>query len=258
MVFAIEALKTWVYEYRMYKAARFDLFTFVSSSELEYVTKRFPNVSTFLSPIGVNDNFSGHEVPRFPTDNIMVFVGNLSYFSNIESISWFVDSVYPLILNDRPDARLRIVGKQPSTEILKLAVRFPGIEVMGDVDDTLSYLQSATVVIAPMVSGAGVKVKIADALSARKLVISTRLGIEGTDYQSNEHLLVVENLDSQGYASACLDVLNDPDKYHTIADQGYKHVIGEYSWDNLVAQFETELMSAMQRKKANNPTKYVL
>jgi glycosyltransferase involved in cell wall biosynthesis len=247
-----EALKTLVYEHRIYKNSSFDLFSFVSRTERDYILKKYPAVKAIHSPIGVNDNGSSpnREAARKSIKTLM-FIGNLSYFSNIESIAWFVHKVYPDVLKHFENVRLWIVGKQPGRQIYELANAYRNIEVIGDVPSTIPLLSQADIVIAPMISGAGVKVKILEALSARRIVVTTRLGVDGTDLLDGKHLLVADDFDNRGFASKCLEILTQEDSFQNVAETGYNYVTRNYSWEKTVRDFNDEILTALKRKRGN-------
>lgn len=248
-----EALKTLVYERRIYKNNTFDLFSFISRTEWDNIMKKCPAAKTIYSPIGVYDNAcsSDEQVADSKPTKTLMFVGNMSYFSNVESISWFVHRVYPYVLEHAENVRLCIVGKQPGKEIYELANAYHNIEIIGDVPSTIPLLSLADIVIAPMVSGAGVKVKILEALSARRIVVTTRLGVEGTDLLDGKHLLVVEDFDERGFASKCVEILRNKDRFQCIAENGYNYVIRNYSWEKVVRDFNDDILTALKVKREN-------
>lgn len=248
-----EALKTLIYEHHIYENGAFDLFSFVSATERNYIVKKYPRAKTILSPVGVYNNalpFDGQGQDNQSTKTIM-FVGNLGYFSNVESITWFVRRVYPRILEHLENVRLYIVGKQPGKDVYGLVRAYRNIEIVGNVPDVIPFLSMADIVIAPMVSGAGVKVKILEALSAKRIVVATRLAVEGTDLLDGKHLLVVDDFDETGFASKCLEILGDKDRFQNIAEKGYNYIIREYSWDKMVRDFNDQLLTALHVKREN-------
>lgn len=253
-----EAVKTFAYERRIYGDNTFDLFSFVSSTEREHIVDRYPAVKAIHSPIGVSDHGSSAtgEAGSKPLKTIL-FVGNLSYFSNIEGISWYVRKVHPEVLKHCNNVRLVIAGKQPGSQIHQLASTARNIEVVGDVPSTIPLIRQADIVIAPMISGAGVKVKILEALSARRIVVTTRMGVDGTDLLDGKHLFVVDNLDHRGFALKCLEILRQEESYQSIAQTGYEYVTRRYSWNRTVKAFNDEIMTALRHKIEILPNSYM-
>jgi len=150
--------------------------TTTSSRDAVRLHSRRPEVPVASVPNGVDvDQFApqgSHEAP-----GRLIFTGLMDYRPNFDGISWFVDEIYPLIQQRRPDVQLQIVG-HGSPEVLD-ELRGPGIEVTGRVPDLRSYLDDATVAIVPLRIGGGTRLKVVEAMSMGKAIVSTALGAEG-------------------------------------------------------------------------------
>lgn len=93
-----------------------------------------------------------------------------------------------------------------------------GATVCGYVDDLDAAYDNAAFIIAPILFGAGVKVKIIDAIARGQIVVTTAKGIEGTDLQSGVHLFVEDHPDR--LAAACCDILRNREPYVHLAEDG--------------------------------------
>jgi glycosyltransferase involved in cell wall biosynthesis len=107
--------------------------------------------------------------------NVILFVGGFKHLPNVDAVLWFVHEVFPLIRAKVPDALFRIVGSHPPAEVQELRDS-PGVEVLGYVADTSKCLDCAAVSVAPLRYGAGMKGKVAEALSAAVPVVTTTFG----------------------------------------------------------------------------------
>ena len=147
-----------------------------------------------ILPIAQKDIFVRNEfkedVILLPKDIIYLFVG-VSFFANIEGLRWFISKILPHI-----PGKLMIVGK--GMEILKRDFSSDRIEIHGFVESLSSYYEKATVVIAPILSGGGMKTKIAEALMFGKRVIGTKEAFEG---------YIVDG-DSLIQCDTCVDFIN--------------------------------------------------
>lgn len=109
----------------------------------------------------------------------LLFVGGFGHPPNIDSATWFSNSVMPLVRARNPAVRLSIVGSRPTPEILALTQ--PGIDVLGFVsDERLRELyREADVAVAPLRYGAGVKGKVIEAMARGLPVVTTAIGAQG-------------------------------------------------------------------------------
>lgn len=161
----------------------------------------------------------------------ILFTGTMNHPPNREGILWFHAHVWPLVRRELPDARLLVVGRHPQAEVLALAERDRSVEVTGEVADMAPYFADATVVVAPLLSGGGTRLKILDAFAARRAVVATSLGAAGLDVQGGRHLLVAD--DGPGFASATVRLLTDARLRDEIAARGRRLVEERYGWGTL-------------------------
>jgi glycosyltransferase involved in cell wall biosynthesis len=179
-----------------------------------------PNAVDVASYDSVNP-FS-YEVLR---NKVLLFCGNLGYDPNSEGIMWFIKHVFPLIRQKDPDVKLHIVGLRPPSEVIE-AHDNKQIFVFPNVPQVLPYYNGCSAAIVPIRIGGGTRIKILEAFSCRRPVISTTVGAEGLKVIDKKHCLIQDN--PQDFASACLKVLNDYESAHKLVEEGYRLVRENY------------------------------
>ena len=112
--------------------------------------------------------------------NSIVFIGKMNYAPNVIAVRNFLKNTFPLILKSNPLAVFYVVGTQPTQEIRDYN-NGKNIIVTGFVEDMNAYLDKAAVVVAPMISEAGIQNKIIQAMGRGKCVVATPIGAEGLD-----------------------------------------------------------------------------
>jgi len=117
-----------------------------------------------------------------------VFVGALDYRPNVDGICWFCSEVWPKLWQRRPDARLYIVGRQPTDAVKRLAA-VPGVEVVGTVPDVRPWLSRAAVAVVPLRIARGVQNKVLEALAMGRAVLAAPLCLQGMETEPGRHLL---------------------------------------------------------------------
>ena len=133
-------------------------------------------------------NMSG--CARKSNNRDILFFGAMSRPENYLSAIWFIENVMPL-LNDL-DVRFVIVGSKPPEELKRF--KSDRIVITGFVNDTLPYFESSMCLVAPLVLGAGIKVKILEAMSSGIPVLTNDIGIEGIEIEDNVHETGVQTL----------------------------------------------------------------
>lgn len=117
--------------------------------------------------------------------NAIVFVGKMSYEPNITAVCNFARNIFPKIKKQNADLVFYIVGATPDRSVLKLD-NSKDIIVTGFVTDVNESFETASIVIAPMLSGAGIQNKIIQAMSLGCCVVTTTIGAEGLMIHNNE------------------------------------------------------------------------
>jgi glycosyltransferase involved in cell wall biosynthesis len=239
-----EAARYRVHTLRMLR--RFQAAVAVSTIEADEV-RRSSHVPVSVIPTGV-DTAALAPAPEQPGPPRLVFTGTLGYQPNTQGIAWFADHVWPEVLRSLPDARLDIVGRAPPPSVLALGDR-PGITVVGPVPLMGPYFERAHAVVVPILTGAGIRVKIVEAMAAGRAIVSTSLGWEGLPHViPGEHLLVAD--DARDFAAATARLLREPELRRRIAGQARSLAERHYDWRGLGDEQEAVLQSVVGRNPA--------
>ena len=162
------------------------------------------------------------EMPAVPPPGLaaragLLFVGGFVHPPNEDAVLWFAEHVWPRIRAKAPGLVFRIVGADPTPEVLALG-GVPGIEVLGFVSDLTPHLNAARVFVAPLRYGAGMKSKVAQSLVNGLPVVATGIGAEGMSLVDGEHLLIADA--AEEFASCVLSLLNDDALWRRCQAQG--------------------------------------
>jgi polysaccharide biosynthesis protein PslH len=198
-----------------------------SRPDADEVRRRWA-VDCAVVPNGADVDRLGALPEREEIPGRILFTGTMSYPPNAQAARWFATEVLPRVRARRPAAGLAIVGRDPSADVLSLAA-LPGVEVTGRVPDLRPWLAEAQVVVAPLLSGGGTKLKVVEAMAAGRPVVATSIGAEGIDGGDGEHLVVADGVEA--FAGAVADLLGDRARAARIAASGRALAVERYSWD---------------------------
>jgi len=161
-------------------------------------------------------------------DHMIIYTGQIGWFPNEDAVLYFVERVYPFIKGAIPDVRFWVIGNKPSERVKNLTQQDKSITVAGFVEDIRPYMGKAQVFVVPLRIGSGTRLKILEALSMKKAVVSTSVGCEGLDVQNGIHLLV-EN-EPRRFAEAVIKLMNNPEMNASLGDNGRRLVEERYDW----------------------------
>lgn len=221
---------------------------FTSEREREIAAAVAPRTPCIVIANGVDvDFFQPAEAPA-RSENI-VFTGTQDYRPNADAAAYFVRSILPLVLRERPGATFTIVGKDPPREVRELASA--AVEVTGTVGDVRPHLAGAAVAVAPLRMGGGTRLKILEALAMGKAVVSTSIGCEGLNLRSGEHLLVADP--PELFARRIVDLLSDRVAARALGESGRRFVEREHAWPTVAGrlrEFHTEVLDRRRPQQA--------
>lgn len=172
---------------------------------------------------------------------LLTFVGKLDYLPNARAVAYLVERIAPAVWQHHPGARFAVVGQgaETLTEYRQDGIIFTGfVDARGGVMPNLAdYLAASDVVLVPLDSGSGTRLKIVEAASVGRPVVSTRIGAEGQDFVDGEEILLTDEVDG-AFVQATLRLLADEELRGRLGRAARARVLAGYSWQAQVAKME--------------------
>lgn len=161
--------------------------------------------------------------------NSLFHIGSMDWMPNQEGIGWFLEKVWPKVHERMPQLTLYLAGRKMPEEMMKLDM--PGVRVVGEVPDAMYFIASKQINVVPLLSGSGIRVKIIEAMSAGKAVITTTVGAEGINYTDGRNLLIADTPDRfVGQIQRCIA---DPEFCRELGQNAYALIAEEYGNERL-------------------------
>lgn len=135
------------------------------------------------------------ELPdQFDFNEKLVFLGGSTHMPNYEGVMWFLENVWAGVLKEYPLMRLQIIGKWKKRIINRIKDKFENIDFLGYVPILDPYLSNSIMII-PILSGSGMRMKIIDAANNGTPFITTRVGVEGLDFEHYKDCFIADDAD---------------------------------------------------------------
>jgi glycosyltransferase involved in cell wall biosynthesis len=106
------------------------------------------------------------------------FIGSLDWEPNLTGLIWFIEKVWPQIRDEYPDIKFQVAGRNPGSIIIRKMKR-AGVDYVGSPDLSHLFIDSIDLMIVPLFSGSGLRIKILESLLTGVAVVSTIKGAEG-------------------------------------------------------------------------------
>lgn len=222
---------------------RFDRVIAVSEADARSFTEQYGIQAVSPIPTGVDVDYFADCLSRTEDSRELLFIGSMDWMPNEDGIRWFAEEVFGLVRSQNPESSLSVVGRSPSTALVRFAERTKGVNVMGTVPDVRPYLKRAAVSIVPLRIGGGTRIKVFEAMAAGVPVVSTSIGAEGLPVTNGEHLLLAD--DPRTFSDALTLLLRDRTYAQTLARNALQFVREHCSWQAVTAQFLSECQIAV-------------
>jgi polysaccharide biosynthesis protein PslH len=214
---------------------RFDSVIAVSEQDREQMQTEYSVDAVFDVPTGVDTEFfkpSGNEV--IDPHNV-VFTGSMDWLPNEDAIRYYTDQILPIVRRSIPDATLTVVGRNPYPSLLDLSNKDASIVVTGRVEDVRPYMERAAAYVVPLRIGGGTRLKIFEAMSMEKAIVSTSVGAEGLPVTDGTELRIADTPET--FAAAVVDLLLHPELAKKVGQQAGQIVRERFGWSGVAKRF---------------------
>mgnify|MGYP001118800179 CR=1 FL=1 len=172
---------------------------------------------------------------------LLTFVGKLDYLPNVRAVAHIAERIAPAVWQRHPEARFVIVGQgvEAVAEYRRDGLLFTGFvdARAGAMPNLSDYLSASDVVLVPLDSGSGTRLKIVEAAANARPVVSTKIGAEGQSFVDGQEILLTDEAD-QAFIDATLRLLDDPALGERLGRAARSRVLAEYSWRSQVSKME--------------------
>ena len=163
------------------------------------------------------------------------FVGHLAYLANSDAVVYFCREILPLIRAAKGDGvTFRVVG-MGTTPALESVRNLPGVAMMGFQESLEPFYTQATLVAVPLRAGTGTRLKILEAFTHGRPVVSTSIGAQGLEVTDRENILLAD--EPEAFARACIELMEKPELAARLCEGGADLIRTHYTQEALRARY---------------------
>jgi polysaccharide biosynthesis protein PslH len=222
---------------------KFDLLITTTERDYEVFRKDLPHQNMTVIQNGAGYNFF-EDLGIQPEPLTMVFTGLFTHLPNSDGMIWFLDNVFPLILGLEPQARIYVVGKSPTRQLL--ARTAGNVIVTGFVDDVRPYMARSQVFVVPLLAGGGIRGKALEAMAMKRPIVTTAIGVEGIHLRHEESALFADTPDT--FARAVARLFRDPALRERLAGAAFATAQRSYNWEAKGKELDGALRSVVEAR----------
>ena len=180
-------------KYEVQQLSKIDVLLAITQRDLKTFRSLGYLQSAKIIPIGLDTrDYLAMDKDVFSSPSIS-FIGSLDWIPNVEGLEWFLDDIWPRLLAKHPTLTFHVAGRNMPEYFRKMHRQ--NVTFHGEVEDAKSFINSFPVMVVPLLSGSGMRVKILEGMFLGRLVITTSLGLEGIDAKDRNQILVAETVD---------------------------------------------------------------
>jgi glycosyltransferase involved in cell wall biosynthesis len=167
--------------------------------------------------------------------NTIFHIGSMNWHPNEQGIKWFLEECWDKIRQTTPNVQAYFAGRYMPNWLKNTSIE--GVHIVGEVEDSIRFMTSKQIMVVPLLSGSGIRIKIIEAMSIGKTVIATTIAAEGIMYEDGKNIIIANS--AEEFASAVKYCVENPDKCKSIGEEAYKLIAERYSNDQVVNQLVT-------------------
>jgi glycosyltransferase involved in cell wall biosynthesis len=215
----------------------YDLVLPISPTDYQLYEQWGTRSSMLLHPFGIDVDAIPF-YPYLPQQPISLYhIGAMDWLPNQESVDWLLDNVMPVIHKKLPHLVLHLAGRNMPERYTHQ--QWPNVVVHGEVPDAQAFERDKSILLVPLQSGGGVRIKIFQAMAMGKAIVTTSVGVEGIAAQQGQEVMIADT--PENFAQAILDLVQQPNRITNLGTQARTLMTLRYDRKKLIQQLLDQL-----------------
>ena len=205
--------------YELKAINKFDAILPISRVDIEFFKSYSKTLLQYL-PFGIEVN----EIKKSVNNFCFFFIGSLDWQPNYEGLIWFIENVWCKFKKQHPEAIFKVAGKNTPESLKKY--QDDQTLILGEIDDANKFIEENGIMVVPLFSGSGIRIKIIEGMAQGKCIISTPIGAEGLYQKGDNHIIIAS--DSSDFINKMESIILNPDLIGQIGVKAHKYVLNEH------------------------------
>ena len=182
------------------------------------------NQTVTLSYVGSGGNLGIMRDNRMQAGDVTNHANSFRTAGQTPDIS-SVDVDWSKIQANFPLSKLYLAGRGMNRKMKNLDIN--NVEIVGEVHSAKDFIVEHDIMIVPLLSGSGMRVKLIEGMALGKTIITTSIGAEGIEAEDNQHLIIADT--PEEFALAISKCLNDTPFKESIGLEAQRLIASKYS-----------------------------
>ena len=203
----------------------------ITSADAELFGAMDTKAAIFVSPSGLD--MEDYTIDKSKKEWPGIFhLGALNWMPNVQGIEWFLKEIWPKLHASFPKLKFYIAGRNMPDWLKKLDR--VGVVPVGEVENAVDFMNSKSIMVVPLLSGSGMRIKIIEGMALGKTIISTTIGAEGIDYEDETNILIAD--EPEEFVNAIKKCINNVEFANRVGKNARQLAEKAYSNKSLVGK----------------------
>jgi polysaccharide biosynthesis protein PslH len=206
---------------------KYDLLVPITSRDGNILNKLGNTKPAHVSQTGIDSSVL---IPNSKNLNhpTLFHIGSLEWSPNQEGLIWFFENCWDAIREKYPDLKFYVAGRNAPPWFQKM-LNLPNVVFKGEVADAYEFMNSKSIMVVPLFSGSGMRIKIIEGMALGKPIVTTPVGTEGISTTSGENIIVIT--DMEGFVKSISELIENRDFFDKISKNAIEFI--HENFDNL-------------------------
>ena len=203
----------------------------ISETDRSYIIKQCPT-PTFILGLHIEKRHLQYNDQSTKVD--FFHLGAMDWLPNQDGMNWILKDVFPKVKQKEKSAEIHLAGRAMPTKLK--SHKQDGYYNHGEVSNASDFMSKHKVMLVPLFTGSGIRVKIIDGMSLGKCIISTSIGVKGINCSNNKNILIA-NTENEFIEAMCFCIQN-PDKVIKIGNEAKKYARENFSKEHITNELK--------------------
>jgi glycosyltransferase involved in cell wall biosynthesis len=168
----------------------------------------------FVSPTGITIK-ADLQLPEEYNPNKLFHLGSMDWHPNQEGLVWFLENVWKKVIEKNPQLTFTLAGRNAPRDFVKKISSYKNVVFEGEVESAADFMNNHSIMIVPLLSGSGMRIKLIEGMAHGKVIITTTLGAEGIPAKDMREILIADTADE--FIKKIYYILEHPEKLKKIS-----------------------------------------
>ena len=216
----LKILSTRIKKYEQAIINQYDLLVPISNNDAYFFKKLGNDKPVHVCPTGFKSSPQLH-ISNIECNKDIYFIGSLDWQPNREAVLWFIEKCWFELKKLHPDIKFFVAGRNAPDSFEK-KLNHKDIIYEGEVENADKFISDKKIMIVPLLSGSGMRIKIIEAFLMKKAVVSSKLGATGTKSVDNSNIMIADT--AKEFVNKISLLLNNSELYKKIISNASKIV----------------------------------